>query len=315
MISVALCTYNGEKYIRQQLDSILSQSMFVDEIVICDDCSKDSTCTILESYAYRFPQIRLIKNEKNVGFRKNFENALIECKGDFIFFSDQDDLWHGDKVKKTVDYLNGSGNYGVFSDGILIDQDNNEMGLTLFSYNMLSPYISKGLLDNYTFEILCLKDNFVTGAALAITKEAKDMVIPFKTSQCILHDMWIALRLSSCHKLGYIDETLISYRIHPNQECGFDLKRKRSVDPLLNCFIGSGSCSYLLRRRRNCLGVMFNCRFDLKERRILFDTYKKLYFRCLCDDIWTKVKDLFNFYMMELYIKVRLVTLFLFKKK
>ena len=123
MISVALCTYNGEKYISQQLDSIFSQSMPVDEVVICDDYSEDATCNILEFYAARYPQIRLIKNEINLGFRKNFEKALTECQGDFIFFSDQDDIWDKDKVWICVSYLKETGKYGVYTNGLLIDHN------------------------------------------------------------------------------------------------------------------------------------------------------------------------------------------------
>jgi glycosyltransferase involved in cell wall biosynthesis len=80
MISVALCTYNGEKYIRQQLDSILTQTMPVDEIVIHDDCSTDSTYEILTDYASRYPRIFVRKNSANIGFLKNFENTLAECQ-------------------------------------------------------------------------------------------------------------------------------------------------------------------------------------------------------------------------------------------
>ena len=160
MISVALCTYNGERYIRQQLDSILNQSMPVDEIVIHDDCSTDSTYEIISDYALRYPQITVWQNNSNLGFKKNFENALIACQGDYVFFSDQDDIWLDDKVAVTVDYLKTSGKYGVFSDGKLMDKDGIEMGTSLFDIKKLSPYVHAGLLNRYVFELLCLKDNF-----------------------------------------------------------------------------------------------------------------------------------------------------------
>ena len=203
MISVALCTFNGENYISQQLDSIFNQSMPVDEVVIFDDCSKDSTFAILKSFAAKYSQIRLFKNNNNIGFRMNFEKALAESKGDYIFFSDQDDIWAKDKVAITVDYLHKTGMYGVFSDGKLIDGNGKDLKHTLFSIQKLAPYIKSGLLNKYTFEVLCLKGNFVTGATLAITKAAKEYILPFRTSKYVLHDNWIALKLSAQHKLGY----------------------------------------------------------------------------------------------------------------
>ena len=88
--SVALCTYNGSQYLRQQLESISDQSYCVDEIVICDDNSRDDTCCIIEKFIRQHPEIKVvfIKNERNVGFLKNFEKAISCCSGDIIFLSD-----------------------------------------------------------------------------------------------------------------------------------------------------------------------------------------------------------------------------------
>ena len=298
MISVALCTYNGEKYIRQQLDSILFQTIQVDEIVIHDDCSTDSTYEILSDYASRYPQILVRKNNQNIGFRKNFENVLKECQGDYLFFSDQDDVWAKDKVEMTIDYLKTSGMYGVFSDGQLIDENGNNINNTLFSVQKLAPYIKAGLLDKYTFEILCLKGNFVTGAALAITKSAKEYVFPFRTSKHLLHDMWIALKLSELCKLGYIEKPLISYRIHLGQECGLNLEDAK--DPLLDCFTGKGDCGYLLKRRRSAAVVFFFCKFGCKERKRLFRTYYYIYSNCVKHSL-SKTKYCFLFLLNEIY--------------
>lgn len=276
MISVALCTYNGEKYIQQQLDSIFSQSLSVDEVVICDDCSNDSTCSILESYATKFPQVRLIKNETNIGFRKNFEKALIECRGDFIFFSDQDDIWDKDKVRICVSYLNETGKLGVYTDGLLVDQDGNWVGETLFSRLLLVPYIEKSILDNHEFELLCLRGNHVTGATLAITKAAKSLLLPFRTSEHFLHDMWVAVMLSSLDKLGRIDKPLISYRIHSDQECG--LKKENIKEILIDCFEGKGKCDNLRIIRRRSISPIYIFRICRGGRSRIFSLYNSLYF-------------------------------------
>ena len=112
--SVALCTYYGEKYLAEQLDSVLSQENPVDEIVICDDGSTDNTHSILQDYQARFPELfRIFINEKNLGYVANFEKALSLCTGDLIFLCDQDDIWHQDKVKFILHYFKENPLIGV----------------------------------------------------------------------------------------------------------------------------------------------------------------------------------------------------------
>ena len=93
MISIVMATYNGETYIREQINSILNQTISDFELIICDDCSKDSTVEIIKRYKDKDKRITLVENEKNLGFKKNFEKAISYCKGDFIAFCDQDDIW------------------------------------------------------------------------------------------------------------------------------------------------------------------------------------------------------------------------------
>jgi glycosyltransferase involved in cell wall biosynthesis len=98
-ISVAICTYNGEKFLKQQLDSILLQTVCVNEIIICDDISTDSTIEILEAYQNKYPSlIKIFRNEKTLMTVKNFEKAITLTTGDIIFLADQDDIWCLNKV-------------------------------------------------------------------------------------------------------------------------------------------------------------------------------------------------------------------------
>lgn len=304
MISVALCTYNGEKFIGQQLDSIFAQSMPVDEVVICDDCSKDSTCALLESYASRYSQIRLIKNEKNVGFRKNFENAIKECKGDFIFLSDQDDIWDRNKVEVLVTYLQESGMYGAYTDGRLISQGGEELNETLFSRLKFLPYVEHHLIEKYEFEITCLNGNHVTGATLAITKSAKDIILPFRTSKNYIHDMWIALKLSSIHKLGCINQPLISYRLHSDQECG--MKEENIKDLFFNCYVNKSNCANFLEMRRRSIAPIYIFKLSFKERMRIFSLYKTLYIKNLPGK--SKTKEISRFLLTEFVVHIKLLT-------
>jgi len=99
--SICLTTYNGSKYLQQQLDSFLAQSILPDELVVCDDGSTDATCEIIERFKQIAPfEVRLYKNENNLGYAQNFSKALGLCKGDFVFLSDQDDVWLPKKLNQ-----------------------------------------------------------------------------------------------------------------------------------------------------------------------------------------------------------------------
>jgi glycosyltransferase involved in cell wall biosynthesis len=277
IISVALCTYNGEKYIEQQLESIFSQSVAVSEIVICDDCSSDGTIQKVEKMSALHPGlIRLIVNTHNIGFRKNFEKALKECQGDFIFFCDQDDIWHPEKVKKTVAYLRDTNSYGVFTDAYLIDENSERFEIGLFECLNVNHYTDNRNLYPDLFTALCLSNNFVTGATIAITKKAKPILLPSWPTEGPYHDYYIALKLSAIGKLGYMADRLISYRIHPGQQIGVNigcLKKTRLLDygpdtDRYNFF------HYLLYRRRRTLSICSECKFDKTEKKRLKNSYR-----------------------------------------
>jgi glycosyltransferase involved in cell wall biosynthesis len=219
--SVAMCTYNGEKYIKEQLESILNQSLSIDEIVICDDGSNDKTIAIIEQIQLEYPnKISLHKNEINLGSTKNFEKAIIICSGDFIFLSDQDDLWKTNKVEKVVQFfLDNPSTEVVFTNGGLInDKSEKNSSHTLWD----SVFFMENQLEKpiNLFKLIRSKRNMVTGATLCIKKEIKDLILPFPDVKKYYHDEWIAIIIASRKKLKYISDELISYRIHSNQQIG-----------------------------------------------------------------------------------------------
>lgn len=107
MVSVVMTTYNGEKYILEQLESIVFQTTSVDEIIICDDCSCDNTIQILKRFSQDNPNvnIKIFQNQKNIGWKRNFIQAIQKAKGDYIFLADQDDIWIADKVEKMLSVM------------------------------------------------------------------------------------------------------------------------------------------------------------------------------------------------------------------
>lgn len=220
-LSVALCTYNGSKYLKQQLDSIINQTVSINQIVVCDDQSSDDTMEILNQYNAKYPELFAIyQNEKNLRSNKNFEKAISLCDGDFILLSDQDDVWRCDKVEKIMQKFQEIPTAeAVFSNASLI----NDVGENYTEYSLWDNvmFLEKELAKPIDLLLyIKQKSNYLTGATLCFKKEVKNIISPFPELSTLFHDEWIALVLSSRKTLFYSAEKLISYRIHANQQIG-----------------------------------------------------------------------------------------------
>lgn len=221
-LSVALCTYNGSKYVQKQLDSILSQELVVDEIVICDDRSNDDTLSIVNSIANNHPNIQWIieRNIQSLGVTKNFEKALSLCSGDIIFLSDQDDVWKPYKTRRIVDYLEKHPEVDlVFSDAELIDESGNlKTDKTLFDacgLNQLREQWTLGM----QFEIENVIQRLL-GATFGMRHEFVKRCLPFDPQISNYHDGQLAMNSVVQNCSGMINECLIEYRIHGNNVVG-----------------------------------------------------------------------------------------------
>lgn len=221
-ISVALCTYNGEKYLRAQLQSIFTQTLAVDEIIICDDISTDNTCNIIKEFQKLFPnKITLIINSKTLGTKKNFEKAIDITNYDVIFLCDQDDVWPIGKVKKIIKAFKENPDVeGIFTNGILIDKDGLPIGAKLWNSFLYTEFIQTKLTKDNLFETILTYFPIITGATLAIKKEVKSIILPLKNSHVFWHDEWIGYRLAADKLLLPYNEPLLNYRIHDNQQVG-----------------------------------------------------------------------------------------------
>lgn len=218
--SVALCTYNGEKFLGQQIDSILNQTVAVDEIVVCDDGSTDQTIPILNQYLAKYPDIfKIYRNEKNLRSVKNFEKAISLCSNDVIFLSDQDDLWLPEKVESYLHYFSRHPHVNVLcSNGYGIDE-NNEVLDVIAVWDLPKLIEEKEGSFDY-FATLAFMSNFATGAAMAIRKNFLPEVIPFPIIKDFHHDEWIALVAAEKGKFGFLHEKLFKYREHSAQQVG-----------------------------------------------------------------------------------------------
>jgi glycosyltransferase involved in cell wall biosynthesis len=216
-VSIAMATYNGESYVAQQLDSLIAQSYPVKEIVVCDDNSSDRTVEILDKYAS--DKIKVFKNEKNLGYIKNFQKACELCTGDVIALCDQDDIWVVSKLAVQLELMQANGYIAVFSDAVLVDADNLDVGQalweTVFKKSKMPQHI-----DYRSFYLA----NCVTGCTLIFRKELLASALPF--CEATPHDWWLAYHAAFLQRLGYTREKLVRYRQHEGNTIGLSLKKK-----------------------------------------------------------------------------------------
>lgn len=220
-ISIAMCTYNGAEYLREQLESIKAQTRVPDELIICDDSSSDDTVEIARKLTAECPfPVRLYVNETNLGSTKNFEKAIEHCSGDIIALSDQDDIWHAEKLERIEEMFLSRPRTGlVFTDGEVINEKLEPVGYSLWQCYGLTGARRKQMRAGKPYEVL-LFHNTVTGATMAFKSRFKRLILPIPTDIGLIHDGWIALLIASAAEIGIIDECLIKYRLHPKQQVG-----------------------------------------------------------------------------------------------
>lgn len=226
MISVAMCTYNGARFLPEQLESIADQTIPVDELVVCDDGSKDNTIQVLKNFAEKSAiKVSIHRNEQNLGSTKNFEKCISLCEGDFIFLCDQDDVWRADKVEKHIQYYTDHPNIdAVFSDAMVIDDDSVPQGRTIWEEIEFNTDLQEKWKRGKGHETL-FYSFVVTGATLSLRKSCLERLMPFPTHiPDFIHDAWIAMELCLEDRISFIPENLISYRIHTAQQVGFGSK-------------------------------------------------------------------------------------------
>jgi glycosyltransferase involved in cell wall biosynthesis len=202
MISVCMASFNGSKYIEEQLKSILSQLAADDEVVIVDDSSQDDTVSKILSF--NDPRINLVKNDVNCGVITSFERSIRHACGDFIFLSDQDDVWLPGKVNKIMELFTDFPAVTLcLSDALIIDEFGEPNARTYFETR---GSFKRGILSNI------IKNRFL-GCAIAFKKSTVSYALPIP-SNIPAHDMWIGLINEIYGKTIFIKEPLFHYRRH-----------------------------------------------------------------------------------------------------
>lgn len=223
-ISVCIATYNGEKYIKDQLDSILCQIGNEDEIIISDDGSTDDTQNIILSYGD--PRIKLFKHKTTVSNKnqptiyrvtKNFENALQNASGDIIFLSDQDDVWERTKVQEIRKIFEVQKANLVIHDAMLINEQHKLIGDSYFQ-----------LLNSRTGLAKNIFKNSYLGCCMAFDKTVLKSALPFPKN-LIAHDMWLGLIAERIGQVAFTDQKLIKYQRHESTVTTSGNKSKNSI--------------------------------------------------------------------------------------
>ncbi|MFN3784286.1 MAG: glycosyltransferase [Spirosomataceae bacterium] len=202
-ISVCLATYNGSEYITEQLKSILLQLRKHDEIIISDDNSTDNTVELIEQL--NDSRIKIVYNCKKRGHVSNFENALNYSTGDYIFLSDQDDVWVSNKVEACLPYLE---KYDcIISNYLVVDK---------YLTPLVIPEYKSNLADNkYLFLKSFIINRGWLGCCVCFNKKVKNLVLPFP-KKVVAHDVWIVNCATLLCSVFYLDEKLVLQRRHGN---------------------------------------------------------------------------------------------------
>ena len=253
--SIALCTYNGERFLQAQLDSLLAQAQRPDQIVIRDDVSTDRTLDILRAFVPVAEAlgiaVDLQVNAVNSGYRLNFDGALRACTGEVIFLCDHDDVWHADKVSRFCAEFDARPDLlALHCDAELIDGDGKALGKRLFRSLGIGERELRRMHQGDAFNLL-LKRSMVTGAAMAIRRSVLAHALPIPASGGV-HDGWIATIAAMSGFVDTLPLQLICYRIHESNQLGLGGNdvRPRHLQRQQQLHCEQATCADLLRRAR-----------------------------------------------------------------
>ena len=213
LVSICLCVYNGEKYLAKQLESLSNQTHRNVEIIIIDDCSVDESLEIAIRHSLQDTRIRIIKNEVNLGYVRNFEKAFSLSVGQYIAPCDQDDVWMPEKLEALVRAIGNSS--AVYCDSKLVDAEGSDLGVNISDgrnmYRGNNPWV-------FVF------GNCVSGHALMFNRDLLKALLPFPNIR--FHDWWIAFVAASANGIEYVPRALVEYRQHTGSVCDFSSLKK-----------------------------------------------------------------------------------------
>lgn len=229
-VSIAMCTYNGAGFLQQQLDSLVNQTRKPDEIIICDDCSKDQSVEIAQNFAKQHPDItiRVVQNPQNLGYVKNFEKAISLCTQDIIFLCDQDDLWQPEKIENMVAVFDAEPAVGlVLHDFCWIDERNQPYPGPIDTYGpqkLSAAQLPQEIKDNSINVFMQPYPRAWCGCMMAYRRSFNEVVLPIFPGKG--HDDWILKVLAPITETRFLASPLVHYRMHQQNTNRRDLEKR-----------------------------------------------------------------------------------------
>ena len=261
-----MATYNGAKFIREQIDSILNQTIQDFELVICDDCSEDDTLSILKEYAKNDSRVQVYENGCNLGFKNNFENVIRKCKGEYIALSDQDDIWLPNHLEILLNQMTGETQL-VCGSPIFVNERNEELPK---KYDYLKKDFVADNDEDMARHIFLCRSTF-QGASMLLKKSFLNIALPIPKG-ANFHDSWFAALACFAGGLEFIDEPVMRYRRFEKAVTSSTMKQSP-----IRIFIGSVLVDHSVKDRMTFID---NIRVRLPElsskKTELLNTFEKL---------------------------------------
>lgn len=207
LVSIIVATYNGEKYLKEQIDSLLNQTYKNIELIVIDDCSKDTTVAMIQTYQAHYSNISLLINEHNLGVNKTFEKGIVSANGEYVAFCDQDDIWMLDKIATLVNAFDKED--AVYCNSLLVDENGNSLNIEFKSIMKMQSYYSGAPF---------LLSNCVPGHTMIVKTEFAKSVVPIPANT--LFDLWISFAAAATNGIKFVDKVLVHYRQHNNNVIG-----------------------------------------------------------------------------------------------
>jgi glycosyltransferase involved in cell wall biosynthesis len=251
LVSVVIATYNGEQFLAKQLDSIVNQTYSNIEVIVVDDRSTDGTAMLVNTYVEKYANVRLVVNEQNLGYVKNFEKGFLFASGDFIAPCDQDDIWDLHKLEVLVKNIGDE--IMIYSDSSFIDSNGNLLGKRMSDVRRQIGY-SDCLM--YTIGA------WAPGHAMLFKSSLIESAIPFPKE--VSHDLWLGFVATFKSPIKYLQEPLVYYRQHDNNVFGGlkkGLNRKK---------VKKGRTEKLIELRNRMTLLYEKCPNDLMPQKLVF---------------------------------------------
>lgn len=233
MVSVVMATYNGARYVGEQIESVLSQTYQDFELVICDDCSTDDTLEILYQYAERDKRIKVIQNQGNMGFKYNFQHAIECCsQTEYVALCDQDDIWTEDHLQHLIDIIGDKSL--ACANSIITDQDLKSTGQTLAQQQSFDSVTCDDMLKSQT---IFLWRNPYQGSTMLMRRSLLDKALPFPDG-VNFHDSWLAILACFAGGIVFSPHAISLYRMHGNNASGDKMQPMSRIKALYARLLG-----------------------------------------------------------------------------